>query len=305
MAPIIKPSWVLTALGFVAGTAFGALAFGGLGPRGGESASESASVPVASASHADPESSRQARIPGVPSAQEGEALAETARLVGETGLSEDQRVASILASWRAAESQITDLQIRLAKVERALATRTEAETAQPPRAPETPQSRRDSLVAAGVSADLAEDIVWRESRVELDRLHLRDQAAREGWLGTERYREALNNFAEEGGSVREEIGDSAWDRYLYLTGEDNRVSVASVIPGSAAEAAGLQSGDLIEGYAGGQPFDFNDLRQATTEGERGELVAVRIRRGDRVFDAWVPRGPLGVRLGMTRVEPLP
>lgn len=156
-----------------------------------------------------------------------------------------------------------------------------------------------------MNAGLAEDIVWREGRIELDRLNLRDQASREGWMGSDRYREALNAMSEEGSSLREEIGDSAWDRYLYLTGEDNRVAVSSVIPGSAAEAAGLQPGDLIESYAGGQPFGYNDLRQATIEGEKGELVAVRIRRRDRLIDAWVPRGPLGVRLGMTRAEPLP
>jgi membrane-associated protease RseP (regulator of RpoE activity) len=193
----------------------------------------------------------------------------------------------------------------LVNVERTLAERFQTENSERPKAPKTADERRDVLVAAGVTASLADDIVWRESRIELERLNLRDQASREGWMGSDRYREALNALSEDGGSLREEIGDSAWDRYLYLTGEDNRVAVSSVIPGSAAEAAGLQPGDLIESYAGGQPFGYNDLRQATTEGEKGELVAVRIRRGDRLIDAWVPRGPLGVRLGMTRAEPLP
>jgi S1-C subfamily serine protease len=124
-------------------------------------------------------------------------------------------------------------------------------------------------------------------------------------MGSDRYREAVNALAQESGSLREEIGDSAWDRYLFLTGEDNRVSVSSVIPGSAAEVAGLQPGDLIESYAGTQPLEFDDLRRATTEGEKGELVAVRVRRGERVLDTWVPRGPLGVRLGTARAEPLP
>ncbi|MGE5153454.1 MAG: PDZ domain-containing protein [Bdellovibrio bacteriovorus] len=207
-------------------------------------------------------------------------------------------------SWRAAEARIADLQSRLARVEQALAERVQAEVSEPPQAPQGSEERRDTLVAAGVNPELAEDIVWRESRIELERLNLRDQASREGWLGSDRYRAALDALANEGVSLREEIGDAAWDRFLYLTGEDNRVGVSSVIPGSAAEAAGLQPGDVIESYAGGQPFGFNDLRRATTEGEKGELVAVRIRRGDRVFDAWVPRGPLGIRLDMTRAEPL-
>ena len=296
---MMKPTWALTTLGFAAGTVFGALALGDLSPPVTAPTTETVSVARAPEISSDPGPALSVQAPADPP--------PSVAIGPETPAApaEDPRVTAVLASWRAAEARIADLQARLVNVERTLAERFQTENSERPKAPKTADERRDVLVAAGVTASLADDIVWRESRIELERLNLRDQASREGWMGSDRYREALNALSEEGGSLREEIGDSAWDRYLYLTGEDNRVAVSSVIPGSAAEAAGLQPGDLIESYAGGQPFGYNDLRQATTEGEKGELVAVRIRRGDRLIDAWVPRGPLGVRLGMTRAEPLP
>lgn len=294
----MKATWALIPLGFVAGTVFGALAFGDLPPPATVPSPETTAIDAAPEASSDPGAVRLVQVPPDPEPMQGMAPDSGAP-------SEDSRIAAVLASWRAAEARIADLQSRLSNVERTLAERLLAEASDRPEPPQTADDRRDLLVAAGVRADLADEIVWRESRIELDRLNLRDQASREGWMGSDRYREAINALSEESGSLREEIGDSAWDRYLHLTGEDNRVSVSSVIPGSAAEAAGLQPGDLIESYAGGQPFDFNDLRQATTEGEKGELVPVRVRRGDRLIDAWVPRGPLGVRLGMTRAEPLP
>jgi hypothetical protein len=67
--------------------------------------------------------------------------------------------------------------------------------------------------------------------------------------------------------------------------------------------AGLAPGDLVETYAGEPIFTFSDLREATTGGERGELVQVRVRRGTQTFDAWVARGPLGVQLDSGRAEP--
>jgi hypothetical protein len=219
----------------------------------------------------------------------------------------DPRVATLLAAWRDAEARLADLQARLVQVEQTLAGRIAAGDPgmDRPTAPRTPDERRSALVAAGVDAGLAEDIIWQEARLELERLALRDRAVREGWIGTDRYREASGQLGGEPRPLREEIGDLAYDRYLYLTGEDNRVAVAAVIPGSAAEAAGLQAGDLIESYAGERMYAADALRDGTTQGESGELVPVRVRRGRGIVEAWVPRGPLGIRLDMTRAEPLP
>lgn len=293
------PTWASTSLAFAAGTLFGALALGDLGQAVPETSVAPTRAPQAPVG---PDVALARPLTGV--AKEAPSALDEEEVVEPT-VSEDRRIAAALASWRSAEAQITELQTRLAAVERTLDERLRAESRSRSKAPQTSEERRDLLVAAGVGLDLAEDLVWRDNQLELDRLNLRDQAIREGWMGSDRYRDAVNAMAEQERSLREEIGDAAWDRYLYLSGENNRVSVNSVIPGSAADAAGLQSGDVIESYAGTQPFAFGELRHATTEGEKGELVAVRVRRGDRVLDVWVPRGPLGARLAKTRVEPLP
>lgn len=172
-----------------------------------------------------------------------------------------------------------------------------------PKRPETPEERRSVFLKVGVAEALTDDLIWREAQQALDRLELRDVAAREGWLSGDRYREELQRISENDLDVRAEIGEDLYDRYLFAAGRDNRVEIASIIPGSAAEETGLEPGDRVETYAGVRVFNFGDLRSATTEGERGELVQVRIRRGNDVVDAWVPRGPLGVRLDRAWVDP--
>jgi len=159
------------------------------------------------------------------------------------------------------------------------------------------------MVQAGLAEDVAAEIIRRQGQQSLDRLNLRDVAAREGWLATERYREELRRIEEDSVDLRQELGDEVYDRYLFAAGEDNRVRVDGIIPGSVGEIAGLQPGDLIESYAGEPVLTFADLRDATSGGERGELVQVRVRRGEQIFDTWVSRGPLGVQLESARAEP--
>ena len=65
----------------------------------------------------------------------------------------------------------------------------------------------------------------------------------------------------------------------------------------------MRDGDLILSYGDQQLFDWGELKAATTEGERGEYVNVTIMRNGELMNLWVPRGPLGVRLGSMRVKP--
>jgi S1-C subfamily serine protease len=160
------------------------------------------------------------------------------------------------------------------------------------------------LRSAGIADDVAAEIVWLQGQQELGRLELRDQALREGWFGTERYRGELERFAEQEPDLRADLGDDAYDRYLYAAGENNRIRVSGVIAGSVAEEMGLQPGDLIEAYDGERVFTFGELRRATSAGMRDELVDIRIRRPDgSVVQSPIPRGPLGVRLDADRARP--
>ena len=167
----------------------------------------------------------------------------------------------------------------------------------------TPEDRRIALLAAGVTQTIADEIVSRQSELELERLELQDQAMREGWYRTDRYFEDLTGLNSETVDLRAEIGEQAYDEYLYQTGEFNRVQVTSVIQGSAAELSGLQPGDIVETYGNETVYGYSDLRSATANGERDEPVPVLIRRGDTFIETEIPRGPMGVRVEALTVPP--
>jgi len=216
------------------------------------------------------------------------------------------RIDDISAGWGRMQADLAELRQRITQLEqygKDPAVENDAASTRPER-PKTPQAQRDALLRAGVAAEVAEDIVWRRAQVSLDRLDLRDQAIREGWLNTERYREELRKINQERVSMRDEIGVDSFDRYLFETGQDNRVLVDSIIPGSAGEESGMLPGDVIEHYGEQKVFNFRDLRRATSDGARGELVPVVVRRGTQQVELWLPRGPIGIGLGATRVDPL-
>jgi len=162
--------------------------------------------------------------------------------------------------------------------------------------PDSPSRRQSALVTAGLSPSEASDIVWRQGQHELHRLELRDQAIREGWYRTSRYYDELRALDATEPDLRGEIGDLAYDRYLFSSGQDNRIAVQSVIPGSVADAAGFQPGDVILAYGEDPVFAASDLQRATTSGELGASVTVRLLRDGGIVDVAVPVGPLGIRL---------
>jgi hypothetical protein len=223
------------------------------------------------------------------------------------------QVDAIARNWERLENAIDELQQRVTELEQAAAstsapppatttaTSRMGETAKPPE--DYTRKQQNALVAAGVSEEWATDIVWRQNQRELKRLELRDEAIREGWFGTERYINDVRNLSADTTGLRGEIGDEAFDRYLYSLGENNRVVVESVLQGSPAEQAGLLPGDIMLGYAGESLFTYTQLRDATTTGERGETVRVEIQRGEDILGFQLPRGPLGIRLDAMSINP--
>lgn len=301
----MNPTRLILLASFAAGALSGAAAVGGLAMR---------NAPPQPATLADGAPEQPAAVEPAPPVQVLRAATTEADPTGSPDLgAQDRRGPADPggAAVRALQSRLSGLETRLRAVEQALARvdstpRAEARSDDPERveAPRTPEERRVAMVAAGADPALAEDIVLQEAQRSLAVLSLRDQASREGWFGTDRYREELRGINAGARSLREQIGDVVYDRYLYGTGEYNRMRIASVIPGSAAESVGLETGDLIEAYADERVFRFRDLREMTTEGVYGELVPVRVRRGEGVIETWVPRGPLGVNLDAARVAPL-
>ena len=214
---------------------------------------------------------------------------------------------AIETRWSGLASRLDTLSRRVVSLEQQLAKQAAAdgddEPASQALAIDTPEDRRSALIFAGVDRRIAEDIVSRESDLAMQRLDLRDRAAREGWLDSDRFFDELNALNERAVDLRSEVGDAAFDRFLYETGQPNRVAVSSVMTGSQGELAGLLPGDIIEDYAGEPVFDFNDLRSATTAGTRDETVPVTIRRDDRVIETWIARGPIGVTLQADSASP--
>ena len=291
-------------LTFLAGFAVGTFATGGYG-KAPEPAESSTTPDVLET----PDSREEAESAGI-SAEKGPPSIALSATVEEAEPVADDTPKSTPEFESRLQKEIDRLRDRVEGLERRLAASAPAQeaTSQPaerPSRPTRPDDRRAALEAVGVAEERAADLVWRQGQQELDRLDLRDIATREGWFGSDRYRDELGQIEEDAVDMRKEIGEDFYDRYLFATGEDNRVAIDSIIPGSAADEAGLQPGDLIELYGDTRVFRFEDLRTATSEGERGELLPVRIRRGDGIVDAWLPRGPLGVRMDRARVDPHP
>ena len=176
-------------------------------------------------------------------------------------------------------------------------------TAQPQMASANRSLSTEKLVNAGLESSIAEDIVRRKNQLELDKLELRDAAVRGGYLGSERYMDELQALMDEDVSLREELGDDLYDRYLFNNGQMNRIRVASVMAGSAAEQSGVSANDIVLTYDQQRMFEYTELQQATTQGDREEFVSMMVERDGQDLMLWVPRGPLGVRLTMTRVDP--
>lgn len=165
------------------------------------------------------------------------------------------------------------------------------------------ERRIENLVAAGVDLNVAQSFQTRQDQYQLDRLDLFDRAEREGWIDSEQFDTSLAQLDETRVDLREELGDEGYDRYLFEAGRNNRVVIANVIEGSAAQFAGVQVGDVVIAYANERVFTTRDLQQATRAGVRGESVTMNVRRQGQDLFLDVQRGPLGVSLEAQQQSP--
>jgi len=161
----------------------------------------------------------------------------------------------------------------------------------------------ENLIRGGIDSTIAEDIVRRKNSIELKRLELQDRAKRDNYLNSQRYFDELDDINKQDINLREELGDERYDEYLYTSKQNNRIRITSVMLGSAAEQSGVLKGDVILSYDNKQMFSWQELKDATTEGQLGEFVSISIVRNGEVYSFTVPRGPLGTQLGSTRLAP--
>jgi hypothetical protein len=164
------------------------------------------------------------------------------------------------------------------------------------------EPNQENLLAAGVSADQASQLLRRISQQNYRRLELQnlirrypDQAAQ--------YRNELRELNQNSISLRSELDEASYDKYLYHSGQNNRVEVSSVMAGSPAESTGFSAGDIILSYDNKKILSWTDIRQATLDGDINSYTNVDVLRDGERITLTVPRGTLGVQLNPLQMDP--
>lgn len=153
------------------------------------------------------------------------------------------------------------------------------------------QRQIDRFVEAGFSPERAQWLARREDELAMEALQARYEATQNG--ASPEAIAALNPSQ----LMREELGDTDYEKYLEGMGRPTSINVREVLTSSPAQAAGLESGDQIVAYDGRRVFDMNELTGLTYEGTPGETVAVDVMRDGQLVQLYVERGPLGVSGG--------
>ncbi len=152
-----------------------------------------------------------------------------------------------------------------------------------------PDTRRDALTRAGFSPARADWILARESELRMEAMQARYDAMRRGEPPA-----AGVSWSRPESLLREEIGDTEYERYLQAIGRSTAVGVSEVFAASPAGSAGLEPGDEITHYDGERVFSTAELVRETMQGEPGENVVLTVVRNGAPMQIVVPRGPLGV-----------
>jgi len=160
-----------------------------------------------------------------------------------------------------------------------------------------------AMLDAGIDPVKVNTIKQAFEQAEMDKLYLRDQATREGWMNTKRYTDSAKEIADRTRNLRNELNESEYDAYLYASGQSNRVIVSSTLSTSPASNAGIKPGDTILKYDNKRVYNWSDLTSATSEGSPSDTVSVTIERNGQLQQVYLPRGPLGIRLTTDSVAP--
>lgn len=157
------------------------------------------------------------------------------------------------------------------------------------------------LIQAGLTTADASYLRQRWQDVEMSKLSVNDQAAREGWFNTRRHHEILDELDQ---TIRAELGEKSYDSYLYASHKPNRVVIRDVFDQSLTADGLLLPGDTILRYDGQRIFSSSDLRSGMINGPQSDDVLMEIQRGETRFFVQVPRQPLGILTGLKVQAPL-
>ena len=200
-------------------------------------------------------------------------------------------------------SELTELQQILRTFTIATSSANTRFTASQQQGAEVGQTIDARLAAAGFTPQQIETLGRREAAAQMQQVELDDQARREGWVNTARYYQELNNLVSGADTVRSDLGDDAYSRYLFASGRPNRVTVSRVIATSPAEKAGLQHGDVIRSYGGERVFSTQQLVNLRSAGDKGMPVIVEVIRDGELMQIWIPRGAMGIQTRPDTADP--
>ena len=161
----------------------------------------------------------------------------------------------------------------------------------------------DNLAAAGVDPAVASDILRRISQQQFRRMELTNLMRSATSYERQVYAAELRELGKKNISLRAELGDDVYDQYLFESGENNRVSVDSVMAGSPAETHGMQPGDVIQYYNDTKIIEVSDLQKAALTGDAGSYSNIEILRDGNLMNLMLPQGTIGVQLQPTRIDP--
>jgi membrane-associated protease RseP (regulator of RpoE activity) len=154
------------------------------------------------------------------------------------------------------------------------------------------EGRKGRLIEAGFQPGRAELIVQRESELQMQALQERYDAQRDGTPFD--YSQGRNSSDN---TLRAELGDADYERYLEASGRSTSVAISNVIESSPGQRAGLQNGDEIVRYDGARVFSMSDLNSLTMDGDPGVNITVDIIRDGIPMQVVLPRGPVGISAG--------
>jgi hypothetical protein len=151
------------------------------------------------------------------------------------------------------------------------------------------QMRNSQLVSGGFTEARASQILQIEDQVRMDLLQAEYAAQLDG-SEFNPWNQAYNYQA----TLRDQLGDADFEKYLRANGNQAAVTVREVIGSSPANRAGLRPGDQIVSYGGDRVFNMAELKSAAFSGDPGEDVIVDIERDGQRMQLVLPRGPIGI-----------
>jgi C-terminal processing protease CtpA/Prc len=146
---------------------------------------------------------------------------------------------------------------------------------------------------SGFSLSRAQEIERRIDAHYLAATEARYEIARRG-EDTELRSVEVQERSDVDSMLRSELGDGDYERYLQAVGRPTEVIVFDVFANSAAEQAGMRTGDRIVGYDGRRVFGISEITPLALHGDPDAPVVVDILRDGQPIQLVVPRGPLGI-----------